>query len=194
MWERGISGLGVGIAILHENQILLIQRADFEVWGLPGGEIDPGEIAAQAAVREALEETGYEVELTGLVGLYATPQFGLLGMNTHVAVFRARITGGSLVTATNETLDARFFDADDLPEMLMPHHRTRIADVFAGIGGSAVRTQQFDLDVPASITSRSQLYEAMSNLGSSKAQLFMEALQHLTETDEVDSKSSGGIA
>ena len=186
-----MAGLGVSTAIIWEGEILLIRRADFEVWGLPGGMIDPGETAAQAAKREALEETGCEVELTGLVGLYAIPQFGLLGMDTHNAVFRAHIIGGSLTATTDETLDARFFSPDHLPDALMPHHRTRIMDALAGIGGSIVRAQRYDVEIPANITSRSQLYEA-AQATTSKSQFFTQALQNLTETVEVPGRKSTG--
>lgn len=180
-----MSGLGVGIAILHEGQILLIQRADFEVWGLPGGMIDPGETAAQAAVREALEETGFQVELTALVGLYATPQFSMMGMDTHVAVFGARIVGGNLISTTDETLDARFFSPDDLPDTLMPHHRTRILDAIEGIGGSIVCAQRFEMNIPTNVTSRNQLYKLANDAGSAKARLFIQALQSINETVEI---------
>ena len=47
---------------------MLTQREDFEVWRLSGGVAEPGEILAQAAVREAKEETGLDVRLTRLVG------------------------------------------------------------------------------------------------------------------------------
>ena len=55
--------LGVEIAIIEAGKVLLIKRRDFGVWLLPGGGIDAGESAAEAAVREAQEETGLEVEL-----------------------------------------------------------------------------------------------------------------------------------
>ena len=62
--------LGVNIAIIPDDKILLTERTDFEVWCLPGGEVEPGESLAQAALRETREETGLEVELTRLVGVY----------------------------------------------------------------------------------------------------------------------------
>ncbi len=49
--------VGVCVAIIENEQILLTKRKDFEVWCLPGGHVDAGETVAQAAVREAFEET-----------------------------------------------------------------------------------------------------------------------------------------
>ncbi|MCP5099531.1 MAG: NUDIX domain-containing protein, partial [Chloroflexi bacterium] len=56
--------LGAGVVIIDEDKVLLIQREDFEVWALPGGRVDEGESIAETAVREALEETGLQVEIT----------------------------------------------------------------------------------------------------------------------------------
>ena len=62
---------GVEIAVFDAGKVLLIKRRDFQVWALPGGGIDAGESVAQAAVRETREETGLEVELQHLVGVYS---------------------------------------------------------------------------------------------------------------------------
>jgi ADP-ribose pyrophosphatase YjhB (NUDIX family) len=60
--------LGVNIAILDESsRLLLTRREDFDVWCLPGGEVEAGETLMQAALREAEEETGVRVRLTHLV-------------------------------------------------------------------------------------------------------------------------------
>ncbi|GAA4514096.1 NUDIX domain-containing protein [Actinoallomurus oryzae] len=62
------------IVVNDDGDILLIRRTDNDNWALPGGAIDLGESAAQAAVRETQEETGITPEITGLVGIYTDPQ------------------------------------------------------------------------------------------------------------------------
>ena len=81
--------MSVQIAIIKDGKILLQQREDFETWALPGGAIEAGETPAQAAVREAREETGLNVEITQLVGLYTKPYW-----NSTVALFAATVIDG----------------------------------------------------------------------------------------------------
>ena len=128
---------GVEIAILDANKVLLIKRRDFAVWALPGGGIDAGESVAQAAVREAREETGLEVELQHLVGAYSRPDWCQGG--DHDLLFAARPVGGELIKEGDETLNAGFFAPDALPEPFVYWHHQRITDVLSGIRGSACR-------------------------------------------------------
>lgn len=63
------------IISLTPGQVLLIKRANPPLgWALPGGFVEIGETTEQAARREAWEETGLKVELTGLLGVYSAPQ------------------------------------------------------------------------------------------------------------------------
>jgi 8-oxo-dGTP pyrophosphatase MutT (NUDIX family) len=65
----------VNVVIVNEaGDILLIRRTDNDNWALPGGAIDLGESASQAAIRETQEETGITCEITGLVGIYTDPR------------------------------------------------------------------------------------------------------------------------
>jgi ADP-ribose pyrophosphatase YjhB (NUDIX family) len=57
-----------------KGEILMIRRTDNGNWALPGGAIDLGESVTQAAMRETKEETGIDVEITGLVGIYSDPK------------------------------------------------------------------------------------------------------------------------
>jgi len=69
----------VNVAVINEaGDLLLIRRTDNGNWALPGGAIDLGESVAQAAVRETLEETGIECEVTGIVGIYSDPRHVIL--------------------------------------------------------------------------------------------------------------------
>ncbi len=56
-----------------QGEILLIQRADNGMWTIPGGAMEFGESLTQTAIREAKEETGYDIEVIGLVGIYTNP-------------------------------------------------------------------------------------------------------------------------
>jgi ADP-ribose pyrophosphatase YjhB (NUDIX family) len=55
------------------GRLLLLQRPDNDLWTIPTGAVNRGETVAEAAVRECREETGLQVEITGLVGVFSTP-------------------------------------------------------------------------------------------------------------------------
>jgi ADP-ribose pyrophosphatase YjhB (NUDIX family) len=124
--------LGVAVVVQSHSGILLTKREDFEIWCLPGGAVDDGESIAQAALREAKEETGLDVELLRLVGPYSRPNW-----SAHQAVFLARPVGGGLRPQAGEVLEVRYFKSDQLPEPLFLWYLQPIRDALAGIGGSA---------------------------------------------------------
>ncbi len=130
-----MAALGVTAAIMRDGQILLTKREDFEVWCLPGGHVDPGESIAQAAIREAREETGLEVRLTRLVGVYSV--LNAPSGEMHVVSFVAEPVGGALQPGAAEVLEARYFDLAALPEPLLWWHRQRILDAVNGVSGVA---------------------------------------------------------
>jgi 8-oxo-dGTP diphosphatase len=65
--------LGAGIIIEQDGKILLIDRSDGLGYTIPGGIVRNKETVEQCVLREAREETGYTVAITGLVGIYSTP-------------------------------------------------------------------------------------------------------------------------
>jgi len=64
--------IGVGVLLIRGNHLLLIKRKynpDAGYWNIPGGHLDLGERVEKAAVREAYEETGFKVKVSGLAGI-----------------------------------------------------------------------------------------------------------------------------
>jgi ADP-ribose pyrophosphatase YjhB (NUDIX family) len=102
-----------------ENRILLVHRRDMDLWDLPGGGLDPGEIPTEAAVRETKEETGLDVEVERLFIVAVAPE-NLLGFT-----FYCRVVGGE-ATPTDESDDVRYFSLDGLPENISPRNREMI--------------------------------------------------------------------
>ena len=100
--------------VARNGRVLMIRRgtdAGYGLWSLPGGFVDRGEVVESAAAREAWEETGLEVAVEGLLGLFSLP-----GDPVIVAAFTARETGGTLAPGP-EALETAFFSPDDLPEL-----------------------------------------------------------------------------
>ncbi|GAA2140456.1 NUDIX domain-containing protein [Actinomadura napierensis] len=85
-----------------KGEILMIRRTDNDNWALPGGAIDLGESVTQAAIRETKEETGIDVEITGLVGIYSDPKHVIhYTSNDEIrqefsVLLQGRMTGGIL--------------------------------------------------------------------------------------------------
>ena len=107
------------------GRILLSRRRDYDVWNLPGGGVHAGETLWEAVVREVREETGLSVAVERLTGIYQKP-----ARQAFAFAFRCRVTGGRL-RPTREAAEHRALTLDNLPEMLLPKHRERIADAAA---------------------------------------------------------------
>jgi ADP-ribose pyrophosphatase YjhB (NUDIX family) len=159
---------GATIAIVERNTLLLTLREDFEVWCMPGGETDPGESLVETARREAREETGLEVEITRLVGVYTRVGW----WEHHAFLFAARIVGGALTPDPREVLEACFFPFDALPEHLVTGHHQKIADVISGVTGRFV-TETFS-SPPAPMVSRKELYAMRDRSGLSRRDFYLQ--------------------
>lgn len=107
-----------------DGDVLLIRRSDNQNWAVPGGAIDLGESMVQAAVRETLEETGVECEITGLVGIYTDPKHVILyTSNGEVRqefsiLLTGRATGGVPATSS-ESSEVRWVPQESLGEYAM---------------------------------------------------------------------------
>lgn len=127
----------VSAVIFREGRLLLQQRADGGQWGLPGGSVEIGETVTAALTREVKEETGLDVAVGRLIGVYSDPAFQVVrypdGRVWHYVnlCFECAIQCGSLRPAPGETLALDFFDPAALPRDLVPLHRVRIGDALA---------------------------------------------------------------
>ncbi|WP_371599471.1 NUDIX hydrolase [Streptomyces sp. NBC_00564] len=119
------------VALNEAGEILLIHKTDNNLWALPGGGVDLGESAPNAAVRETKEETGFDVEVTGLVGIYTNPAHVLAYDDGEVRqqfsiCFTAHIIGGELRTSS-ESKEVALVDPSRLDELnIHPSMRMRI--------------------------------------------------------------------
>ena len=117
----------VDVIVESGGGIVLIRRRNPpHGWALPGGFVDPGESVPQAARREAKEETGLDVELTELLGVYSDPKRDPRGLYTISTVFVARAAGRPV--GGDDAADARVFPLDALPPDIVFDHPTIIAD------------------------------------------------------------------
>ena len=118
--------VGVGVLVQQEGEILLVRRTmkpEIGKWSIPAGYLDHGEDPRVTAVRETLEETNLQVEITGLLDVYHNPpQEG--GASIFI-LYRARLLGGQL-QAGDDADDARFFSLDQLPELAFASTRDAI--------------------------------------------------------------------
>ncbi len=130
--------LGAAAVVLQNYKVLLIKRRDVEVWALPGGGLDANESVAQAAIREVAEETGIQIELTRLIGIYSRPSWRAGG--DHCVLFAARPLTHTIAIQPEEVIEAGFFLSSELPEPLAWWVKKRINDALDGVTGN-VRLQ-----------------------------------------------------
>ena len=119
----------VDIIIEVDNKIVLIRRKNEPFgWAIPGGYIDYGESAEDAAVREAKEETGLDVELKSLLGVYSKPDRDPRN-HTITTVFIAKAEGTP--KASDDALEIGLFDKDNLPQPIVFDHEDILKDYFS---------------------------------------------------------------
>ena len=131
--------VGAGVVVRDaQGRVLLERRSDCGVWGLLGGRIEKGESVEQAAVREVKEESGLDVRVTRLLGVYSDPREGRIVAYSETdiiqlvdVVVEAEIQGGEL-TRSAESEELRFFALDELPAQIVPPARQALQDCALG--------------------------------------------------------------
>lgn len=109
----------VGIVCLRGDEVLLIRRGTPPrqgEWNLPGGRIEPGERAVDAALRELREETGVEAEIIGLIDV-VDGVFPEAGRHYVLIDYAARWLSGE-PTAGDDALEARFVPLDQIDALI----------------------------------------------------------------------------
>ncbi|MFJ6424282.1 NUDIX domain-containing protein [Streptomyces hydrogenans] len=109
--------------------VLLQRRRDNGLWALPGGAMDMEDSLPGMAVREVKEETGLDVEITGLVGTYTDPRHVIAYSDGEVrrqfnVCFTARVVGGALAIS-EESTELHFLAPEELDSLPM-HHTQRL--------------------------------------------------------------------
>ena len=115
--------LAADAVILFQEGIVLIRRANPPYQGcyaLPGGFVEIGETVEEATKREAREETGLDIDLLGMVGVYSDPARDPRGHVVSVA-FLAR--GGGRLQSGSDARSAGVFPWEELPELAFDHDR-----------------------------------------------------------------------
>lgn len=100
-----------GVVIKRDGKYLLVQEkkvAVYGLWNIPAGRVDEGETVEEAAIREAKEETGFDVKLKRKIGVFEPkPMFP-----KHA--FEAEIVGGTLAIPKDELLDVKWFTIEEI--------------------------------------------------------------------------------
>lgn len=114
-----------------KGEVLLVKsHARADTWELPGGQVEAGEALDQAIQREVHEETGVDIRLIGISGVYYNETKNIINI-----VFRAKYVKGSLSPQPEEIQAARFvlLDASNVDEYVTwPHLKSRVLDALNG--------------------------------------------------------------
>ncbi|MDP4510508.1 NUDIX domain-containing protein [Nonomuraea turcica] len=125
------------------GRLLMLRRTDNDLWTIPTGGVKRGETVAQAAARECREETGLDVEVTGLVGVFSTPDHVIVYMHGDKVdevrqpiniCLRARVVGGIMQPEPTEAREVRWVDPEALQDYpIHPAIRLRIDHGLKGL-------------------------------------------------------------
>jgi ADP-ribose pyrophosphatase YjhB (NUDIX family) len=137
---------GVAAVVLNEaREVLLLKRADTEQWALPTGTVELCEPVREAIIREVEEETGLQVGVKRMTGVYSHPEQQVFSYPSGKAVhfvtncFRCSIEGGAPEADEDEALEVGFFNVDNLPSNILPMQPQWIIDATVASDSPAIR-------------------------------------------------------
>ena len=139
-----------GALIIREGKILCQRRTDNGKWGLIGGLVEMNETYAEAAVREAREETGLEVWLDAFLGIFHNHNMVWSnGDAAHVltAMFTASILSGE-PRIDEESYELRFFDVQEMPELFAEDQRAALAAYLQGVRNPLLQENKYQGERP----------------------------------------------
>lgn len=128
------------VVIVQDDQgrVLMIHKTDNDKWALPGGGHEPGESIAKTVAREVKEETGYDVEVETITGIYTNPNHVMAYDDGEVRqqfsiAFRARLRGGDKRTS-GESSEVEWLTAEQIEQLdLHPSMRLRLQHALSGV-------------------------------------------------------------
>jgi len=129
-----------GACITNEDGEILLQKRSGkdDIWGLPGGAVEIGESIEEAAIREIKEETGLDITIEYLIGVYSK-YFNKYpngdSAQTICYFFKASVTNGVLSIDNKETFDLKFFSKDNIPTLFVLQHADIIKDFYENKSG-----------------------------------------------------------
>lgn len=134
--------IDVRSAVIKDGKILLVQESDDKCWAMPGGWADVGDYPSQVAVRETKEESGFDVKVNKVIGIFDANRNGraLEFFHAFKIIFLCDLVGGH-ACKSEETLAVDFFDLNDLPQ-LSPN-RTNIRHI------EEIKKHMADINRPA---------------------------------------------
>jgi len=113
-----------GVVVDPDGRVLVVQRRDNARWEAPGGVLEPGETFQQGVAREVLEETGVQVSVEHLTGVYKNVVKDVIAI-----VFRCRPIAGD-AAPTEESQRVEWWQLHEVRARMMPAFAVRITDAF----------------------------------------------------------------
>lgn len=127
----GIKRINAVYALITDEtktKVLMVKNVDNDQWSLPGGAVEENEFLEFAAVREAKEETGYDIQVHGIV---AINEAMLLKFKEHACffTFRAEIVGGACeISRPEEISEVTWIDMAEA-DGLLPYYQNKLQDI-----------------------------------------------------------------